>query len=75
MMGVPQIERVEVGGGMSLKDVEVMISARQCYVGGTASLRWVMQADERRGEGGLFGRSRLRQQRCLEVALRPANLT
>jgi hypothetical protein len=37
MMGVPQIERIEVGGGVSLKDVEVMISARQCYVGGTAS--------------------------------------
>jgi hypothetical protein len=34
-MGVPQIERIEVGGGLSLKDVEVMISARQSYVGGT----------------------------------------
>jgi hypothetical protein len=37
MMGVPQIERIEVGGGVSLKDVEVMISTRQCYVRGTAS--------------------------------------
>jgi hypothetical protein len=34
--GVPQIERTEVGG-LSLKEVEVMISARQSYVGGTAS--------------------------------------
>ena len=34
--GVPQIERIEVAS-LSLKDAEVMISARQSYVGGTAS--------------------------------------
>jgi hypothetical protein len=34
--GVPQIRR-SFGGGLSLKDVEVVTSARQRYVDGTAS--------------------------------------
>jgi hypothetical protein len=39
MMCVPQIGRIEFGGGLSLKDVEVVITSRQHYVEGTSSWR------------------------------------